>query len=66
MRLRVKSSRLINRYLGGNPKQMLCTRLYVSHTVWAITLIDTLWFWEYNHCYNSFCYDVAHGGFDDD
>ena len=66
MPLRVRLSRLINyRLLGGRRNQMLCTRLYVSHCLWGIWIMDHIFFWESQHCYKSFCYDVEHGGFND-
>ena len=48
--IRVKISRQLNRLFGGKSTQMLCTRCYIEQIDWAITLLDTIFFWQKQHC----------------
>ena len=64
MPIRVRLSRLANRYLlGGKPNQMICTRVYASDVQWAIKVADAIFFWHDEHCRECFYYDLKHGGF---
>jgi len=62
--MKVKLSRLINRHLlRGKPNQMISTRVYIEDRQWAIKLINTIFFWQANHCQQAFYHDLKHGGF---
>ena len=62
--MRVRISRAINRYLlGGKPKQMVSSRVYIEDRQWAIKTINFIFFWQENHCREAFYYDVSQGGF---
>jgi hypothetical protein len=51
-------SRLSNALLGGYSGEMLCSRVYREKIFWAILMFDTIFFWDYNHCYNIFVYEL--------
>jgi hypothetical protein len=64
MLLRVKVSRWINYHIfNGKCNQMLSSRVYVSHNVCAIYIIDSIFFWQEEHCKQAFYYDLVNGGF---
>lgn len=51
-------SRLSNALLGGYSGEMLCSRIYRERIFWAIIMFDTIFFWDPNHCYNIFIYEL--------
>ena len=63
---KVKLSRLVNAYVfSGNPKLMLSSRAYIEDRTYCVFVID-LAFWiirkEYEHCRNSFYFDMKGEG----
>lgn len=59
------TSQTINVWLlAGNPDMTVSARCYVSRhkPLWgyAFNLVDALFFWEDDHCLNSFLRDVAY------
>lgn len=58
---KVYLSRLVNRYLfGGKPNQMVSSRCYVEHHPRAEKLINSIFFWQENHCRETFLWEVMH------
>lgn len=51
-------SRLINAMLGGYSGEMLSSRVHRERIFWAIIILDTIFFWDPNHCYNVFIYEL--------
>lgn len=63
--MRVRISRWLNaNILGGNPRLMISSRVYLEHRVFWTNVIDRL-FWllreEHEHCRNSFYHDLEDG-----
>jgi len=46
-------SRLLNAMLGGNPSETLSGRCYREDIAWGRTAIDSLFFFQPNHCLHS-------------
>jgi hypothetical protein len=58
---KVHLSRFINRYLlGGRPKQMISSRCYSEHHPRAERFINSLFWWQDNHCKRTFLWEVRH------
>lgn len=56
-------SQLVNvALLNGHPDECLSGRAYRTQTMWAILLIDTLFFWDPLHCERSYLNDVSNAG----
>lgn len=58
---KVYLSRFINRrFLGGRPNQMISSRCYSEHHPRAERLINRFFWWQENHCRESFIWEVMH------
>lgn len=49
----ISLSRLLNAMIGGNPAESLSGRCYREDIGWGKTVIDTLFFFQPNHCLHS-------------
>lgn len=58
-KVRVALSRLLNAIFWGRPDVMLSTRVYREDIMWAENLINTIFFWEDNHCQKSHLWEEA-------
>lgn len=58
---KVYLSRWVNYYLlGGKPNQMISSRVYIEHHVRCERFINRLFFWQDNHCRQSYIWEVVH------
>lgn len=59
-RKRVRWSRRINAWLGGNPKEMLSSRLHREQRLvrYIVDLIFLILRGEVNHCFNTYCWET--------
>lgn len=56
---KVYISRWVNYHLlGGKPNQMVSSRAYVEHWPRTECFINRLFFWQDNHCRQSFIWEV--------
>lgn len=53
--LLVAASRFINTLLGGKHNEMLSSRMYREQNWFGVFIIDTIFFWEKDHC--RICYE---------
>jgi len=58
-KIRVALSRLLNTLCYGQPDEMLSTRVYREEIKWLERIIDTIFFWEENHCEKSYLWESA-------
>jgi heme O synthase-like polyprenyltransferase len=59
----VSFSRVLNVFLGGWSGEMLSARAYrlsKKSQFWllAVCILDTIFFWEDRHCYNTFLFEL--------
>lgn len=57
--LLVAASRLLNTLLGGRHNEMLSSRLYRERNWFGVFVIDTIFFWEKDHCRASYEWETS-------
>lgn len=49
-------------FLNGEPDECLSGRAYRTDTRWAIVTIDTIFFWDEDHCKSAYMNDLSYAG----
>lgn len=69
MRVLISLDQAVNAIVGGSPDETLSSRTYRRamldddpSVLWIAfhSLVDTLFFWEPNHCYESYLVEIKH------
>ena len=58
---RVYLSRQINYYLLGGKREMVCSRAYREKWLVTVKVMDTIFFWDKQHCRKCYLLEVMNG-----
>ena len=51
-------SQLVNSMFGGNPNELLCARAYRTNNKLLIKVLDSIFFFNKDHCKNSYKFEL--------